>query len=353
VAVIVLFLLPIPLNIVVDPFKIFGGELTPCFVRHADGATFQRMSIVHEAERADPELVVVGSSRVAHLDVELIEELSGLPSYVFSVAGANFYEIRRHFEHYVARKPIKKALVGLDYFMFNPRRRPLAGFDELRLQGGPPPWKDLAVAATHHKALLASAGVLRACFQDWSSGAATESRHDTIPVARAEEGERLDGAIAYATNADMYATDTYRDFGRIAAQLDDLRLMIEIAAREGIELQFFLNPVYYKHWYFIYALGLGASFERWVEEVVRLVPVWAFIGKNSVTTERERFSDTSHYDPVAGRLMLRRMLDDDAEGVPDDFGILLTPDNVEETLAANAAAIEPRIIDELLALIGD
>ena len=80
-------------------------------------------------------------------------------------------------------------------------------------------------------------------------------------------------------------------------------------------------------------------------------PLWDFSGYNAITTEtvpregdlqtRMRwYSDSSHYVPALGRVILDKIFvqpvsaSNMVSGIPDDFGVLLTPATLDTQLAA-------------------
>ena len=78
-------------------------------------------------------------------------------------------------------------------------------------------------------------------------------------------------------------------------------------------------------------------YEDWKREIVKMMPVWDFSGYNSITTEpigeqMNNYQDSSHFYPPIGDLILNRLVGYEEEKVPEDFGILITPENVEAHL---------------------
>ena len=336
-----LYLATILLNVVVDPFDVFGWDFA-CFAAHKNDIVFNRATIIHVAERSDPDLLVLGTSRVMSFGAQRLTELTGESAYVLSVPAGNIYELRRHFEHYSARKSLRRVLLGLDYYTFNPRRGPYEGFDEARLQGQAPPWKDYALVATHQKALYQSLSVLRACIAGTPSGAA---------VSEADETLSLDLALRFGRRWDFYGTPSLDDFEALDAELANLRAIVELANARGIELHLFISPFHYKHWHMIHAAGRGASFAQWKRAMVEIAPLWDFSGSNSVTRDDGNFTDTSHFRSPVAEWIVRRTLDLDQSGVPADFGVWIEPDNVEARLEAELAQLDPAIIEDLVELL--
>ncbi len=67
-----------------------------------------------------------------------------------------------------------------------------------------------------------------------------------------------------------------------------------------------------------------------------MLPLWDFSGYNSITTEpitdMKNFTDRGHYTRKIGDLILNRLFHYQEEKVQDDFGILITPTNIESHL---------------------
>ncbi len=327
------------LNVVVDPFDVFGWNLS-CFAAHKNDIVFNRVTIVHRAERADPELLVLGTSRVMTFEAQELATLAGREAYVLPVPAGNIYEVRRHFEHYTARKSVRSVLLGLDYYAFNPARGPYAGFDEARLQGQAPPWKDHALVATHYKALFQSLKILGACL----TGASAEE-----PV---DEDLRIDLALRFGRRWDFYGSESLEDAEAMRAQIGELRKIVELAAERGIELHLFINPFHHEHWHMIHAVGRGDSFADWKRSLVGLGPLWDFSGSNSVSRDDANFIDTSHYRANVAGWIARRLLDLDQTGVPADFGVWLDAGSLEARLDDEQRQVDPAIVEELRALLG-
>ena len=105
--------------------------------------------------------------------------------------------------------------------------------------------------------------------------------------------------------------------------------------------------------------GLWDESEQWLRTLLRIVqedamrhpdkrPVelWDFSGYNTITTERVPppgdlqttmiyYWETSHYKKAAGDLILDRIFGYAApdRGLPEDFGVRLDPEHIEEHLA--------------------
>jgi hypothetical protein len=116
--------------------------------------------------------------------------------------------------------------------------------------------------------------------------------------------------------------------------LDNFKKIVEICQKKNIDLKIFISPSHAIDLEAIRATGRWEVYERWLREVVKITPVWDFYGYNSITTEpisnnMKNYADNSHYTKEIGDLVLDKILNFQAKKVPQDFGILLTPENVE------------------------
>ncbi|NEN96582.1 MAG: hypothetical protein F6K50_13885, partial [Moorea sp. SIO3I7] len=122
-----------------------------------------------------------------------------------------------------------------------------------------------------------------------------------------------------------------------ASFLNDLQDIVDTCKEKGIELKVFISPSHATQWESLRVTRLWPVFEEWKRRLVEITPVWDFSGYNSITTEAiseemKNYWDSSHYREEVGDLILNRLFSYQAHTVPEDFGVLITPDNVESHL---------------------
>lgn len=123
-------------------------------------------------------------------------------------------------------------------------------------------------------------------------------------------------------------------YGISKSYLKELEIIVNLCKKRGIDCQIFISPSHATHRESLRVSGVWSLFEEWHREVVKIAPVWSFSGYNSITTEPisenlKNYIDPSHYRSEVGDLVLNRILEYNDEKVPDDFGVLLTPENIE------------------------
>jgi hypothetical protein len=78
----------------------------------------------------------------------------------------------------------------------------------------------------------------------------------------------------------------------------------------------------------IYSVGLGETFEYWKKSLADIHPYTDFCTYNKITSNKMNFRDSSHITSKFGKVIFSRIYKDSKNIIPDDFGILITPLNV-------------------------
>lgn len=98
--------------------------------------------------------------------------------------------------------------------------------------------------------------------------------------------------------------------------------LINLSQTHGFSLTFFITP-FYSNFYLNYAEGLLGIKER----LAKLTNYYDFSGINSVTTNNMNYYEESHYRYFVGDMMMKRIFGGTTD-IPDDFGVLVTRQNV-------------------------
>ncbi|MCH4826807.1 hypothetical protein [Planococcus halocryophilus] len=80
--------------------------------------------------------------------------------------------------------------------------------------------------------------------------------------------------------------------------------------------------------------GLLDDYEIWLRDLVSVYGgVWNFMYPNRVTNDINNYYDGHHFYPEIGALISKRLEKGEDADVPEDFGVLVTEDNIDEHLA--------------------
>ncbi|HEY9651832.1 MAG TPA: hypothetical protein V6C95_14290 [Coleofasciculaceae cyanobacterium] len=325
-------------NIIVDPYDVFD---TPNFLNvnsskpHKDknDRLFKALDII----RIKPVTILLGSSRTKQgLDPNhpaLVNNNNHQPAYNLGLNGLNLHEELRYLQHAIAnQKKLTLVIIGIDFFSFNAYLKNQVSFDERRLEKQYLTPKDFINVVFSLNALSASQETIIASIYDKNKDS-DYGENGFMPYRNIKKNEvdwRFKSGIT-----DFF--QNHAQYNLSKEHLEDFKKIVSMCKQNNITLKVFISPSHATQWEAIRATGHWQTFEQWKRELVKITPVWDFSGYNSVTTEpisydMQDYTDNSHYTPKIGNLVLNRLLSYQDEKVPNDFGILITSDNVESQL---------------------
>jgi hypothetical protein len=383
-------------NLIVDPFGRYNlVNIRGLNALRTQAGSHPRLSKLAMVCHDRPEAVAIGTSRVAIGIDPTHPGWGAMLGHVYNLAmpGMGLEEAALTLRHAVfASRRLTLAVVGLDFMMFNANREALTPktenvvFDPQRFVLSE---TDSCFASFLHdfdlwlgpKGLVQSvATVLRQMPEAerkdpnkiviWLSLVRRDGLMDNAKVF--EDRARTGGYRAlfgpggqeryYASVVWLPPPDRNYCFSRDGLNtFETFRDMVRFARQAGIDLRFFIDPLHARMLLAMQYVGLWPVYEEWKRRLVQILaeessesgkpmfPLWDFSGFNTVTTESvppegdlktpvKWFWEPSHYKKETGDLILDRILNYQPSSalLPDDFGILLTPTNIETTLAADS-----------------
>lgn len=324
------------LNWLVDPYDVFN---TPNFLglnhqkpkKDNSDRLFKAVDII----RIKPKVIIIGSSRTKQgIDPGHLNLADPESAYNLAINGPNMYEVLRYLEHAVKNQPdIQEIILGVDFFMFNATLNNQPTFSEERLE------------KTH----IVVSDAINALF---SLDTLTASRETIVASLNTPNGDNSYGENGFMPNRSLDSSTSqwrfeggiklyfrlHSDYQFSQEYLADFQKIVQLCQENNIKLTVFISPSHATQWEAIRATNQWSTWEQWKREMVKMVPVWDFSGYNSVTTEKisedmNNYADNSHYTPNIGNLILDRMFNYQSETLPEAFGVLLTPENIEDNLA--------------------
>jgi hypothetical protein len=386
-------------NIIVDPFWRFDlvsirgfNAQRPIFTSYA------RMAKAGVLCRMRPAQIALGTSR-AEVGIDpsypAWNSVAG-PVYNFALAGLGLKELTMMFGDAVNVSPnLKRATIGLDFLMFNANREAVVfgteviDFDPERFLQSPSDsclrtlWYDVdrylgprglyysyatVVSQRNDKddtSEFAKVGYWTSLYNELGFRDQFDVIDKFVPMrgARSVFGDGQEWA--YADRVWRAGPDKRYCFTR-PGQPDTMQVFrdfVDEIYRSGVDVRLYLEPMHARMMLALQDAGLWPQFEDWKRGMVAIIDeearklnkprlaLFDFSGFNSVTdvslppaNDRSHtvkwFWEPSHYKKAAGDLILSRILDDASpeRPVPDDFGIKLSPDNIEDWLVQTRAA---------------
>lgn len=392
-SLLVVLLLIAGINWFVNPFDIFYSAEIEGFNKYKPAlGRYERLSKAYQVKKLKPDYIILGSSRALAVpaDYLLPDQMNG---FNLALASGSAYEQMRMFQHAHAVNRLKRVVIGVD-------ERLQSDVQQDFLEGR------LAVTPDG----VTRTGLSRDIVQDIIAGLissdALRASLKTIkkqPQAGIEEYLRQDmvervfnagGHRQMFWNMEASILNLYKDAGSGSCyqqgdkdENDDTKArhyfqaMLERAYTDSIDFYVFFSPVHARIYETWCLGGMWGQIENTKRDIVAMVeetaqrfgkkpfPVWDFSGYNSVTTEpvpepgdrkslMRGYWEGSHYSRVTAGFVLDRMFAGGA-AVPDDFGVLLTGENIDEHLRniyqqhVRYAASNPRVIKEIGSLVGN
>ena len=364
-SIISLVLVLVSINLAIDPFATDRWlDITGLNHGKPEAGDHERLVKLFDVYRLKPEAISMGSSRTQfglYIDGA---KWGNTPIYNFGVSGPGIDEVQRLLAHVTAHGKLKKAIIGLDFFMFN------ADF----LQPGVESFNNSALSYPSDlnpfrewTAMLSTAMSLDTLDASWATfqfNQHTQRDMDVLPrTPSPTDPQQYNYRHMFLRQATGYLDGIYfpKSTGRFVFQnaargsmFEHFRQIVRFSYQHHIDARFFISPSNAWQWEVIDAAGLWPQFEYWKRQLVIILneeatlsgrppfPLWDFSGYNSVTTQTvpacgshepmSHYFDSSHYKPAVGQLVLDRALSQNTSSVPDDFGVQITPSNIESDL---------------------
>lgn len=333
-------------NIFIDPYGAISSPIFPGINKlkpeqDEQAQLFKALDIM----RLKPTTVFIGSSTVMRgLEPTHPGLLDDPNAYNLGTFAAHIDDVTRYLKYTIANQPkFKRVVIGIDFFMFNGSSKGELGLIKSR-QEPIFSMQNLLDVIFSLKALEASKLTVVSNLQNSDVTPYFVKGRRTYNPYLSEQPRMLDRfklvIRGYFTNPAFY-----KDYRLTSSLLTELRTINDICKQHNLEVKVFISPVHAAQLEAIRVAGLWPVFEQWKREVVQVMPVWDFSNYDTIATEpisdeMKNFIDSAHYRKEVGDLVLNRLLDYHQQSVPNDFGVLITPANIESHLAKNRSGHE-------------
>lgn len=354
-------LLPVLFNIVIDSNGYFQFPKIARINANKYDIISEYATKLYYARVANPEAIMLGTSRMLVFNPSDIEFYIKKKTYNLSLSGSNIYEQLSYFQYMVTNYDIKYVILSLDFFAYNPDNKHNTGFDERRFDRGylVNDIKDGLLGLQTVKSSIA-------CLRDningkcpdvnWELGFSTWCEKEQ---ALSKIGNTLilrdmkNSMHVFSTDTAAYNSKEFMNPDSISSNLSLLRRIVDTCKERNISLKLYVSPIYNRQFDLIYAMGLGNTYERWKYEIAQIADYYDFTGRNSVTSDKKFWWDTSHLRGIYGRYIFARVFGDNQTDVPDDFGIYMTKDNVRANIEKLHSQVKFDSMKQILRLTED
>lgn len=373
-------------NLIIDPYGMFRlCDISRVNTYKPDIYTRVRLFKAHELLRVKPDSIVLGTSR-SHLGLNPRHKgwaQNSQRPYNLAFDGATTKEMYYFLMHAQAINPLKHVILGLDTYLSTkaiattrPDFDPEILMDQNHLLSG------LRMLLTDFKilnsfdTLINSLKTIRA--QNTGEGQwfaddgqrlgevffrrpsedfqKMSPRYYFDEIDQMEVRYKLEWLIPQSNQFKVYFSAPEKK--DTLTSLDYIRKIIEYCRKEDIDLKIFFTPSHAHQLEISAATNEWAPIENGKREVLKIlsedaarnpekhhIPLFDFSNYSSVTMEplplpdthqeMRYYWDSSHFKENVGDLVLDRLFDfhQSDRPIPEDFGVLLTGNNIEQVLA--------------------
>lgn len=271
----------------------------------------------------DYDAVLLGSSRSTYIDQHAFTAQS---TFNFAVSGMlpAEYPAYLRFARTLRGKPLAEVFIGLDFFSSSRNYANGAAAPERYFATAEKPF--------YRAEMLISADTLKKSRESAANGGRNCDCYDRRNVKHLRRVSAEEHRELLAKDLDHFGGHVYRDYAYdtgLPALWRSLRM-----EHPSTRFTVFTTPVSAALFRELVRAGRLPDLERWLRDAVEAFgEVTDFMGVNSITIADGHYQDGSHFYPETGDLIARRLSHADASGVPADFGVRVTADNLDAHLA--------------------
>jgi hypothetical protein len=356
------------LNVVMDPYMIFGRPRDIGFNARKPAMESQLYLIkTYDVLRSHPRTILLGSSTVGiGLDPESLEWPSELRLvYNLGLPNGTPFAAYRYLQHALAEDSPKLVVLGLDF-------RDIVPIDttpeyDSHLLVNPDGSRNAAIARQHLYDLLWASLSLDTSIDSISalSGNLASDSSDILQGGLYYRGYRdliaEVGSLPLVTLSDFNLSFRYSNVKVDMTPLEDVRAILNLCRERDIAAILIIGPSHVDEQEIFDLAGKWPVLEDWKRRLTTLVAayvrsgmhveLWDFYGYNVYSTESvptdggalHWFINPAHYTHALGDIVLRRIF----ARTDGSFGVRLTPENIEARLRevrqaqANYRAVQP------------
>ncbi len=313
-------------NALVDPFGVFGDPVFHWW--SYDETNNPRAAKISYLEQHHDEYdsYIIGASSTSSFSKEALDRYFDADFYNLIMYGSDMLDVERTCDYLLDHYQVKHLVVNMyisngyryDESNDNPTRRlhqkvsgenPLLFYGRYLLIDPRYSWEKLK-AARRDTFLSQPFDVF-----DEESGAYDKRARDAEPIG--------------AMDQYLKAYPVFQDYPQESRRLEhtdeavgSLRRIQERCREQGVDLLVVSAPAYYDSllWYD------REDVKEFYLKMAEVTPFWDF-SVSSVSQEPRYFYDETHFRNAVGDMALARIFEDDSVYVPEDFGVLVTPEN--------------------------
>lgn len=272
--------------------------------------------------------ILLGSSRSTYISPKSFEDWN---VYNFSASNLSIreYESMIQFADNISKQPVERYIFGVDFFKSSEK--------EASSSSSLTEFEKKVEAPFYRAKTLLSLDLLDYSIKNFEFSRDNNivegrfyNRENTAFAKKLTEHEINDRTAKEIIkfNELFYGTN-YEYFDRYKKIMQDVKNISPTT-----EKIVFTTPISTELFKALVETDLLDDYENWLRDLVDVFGgVWNFMYPNSITNDISNYYDGHHFNPEVGNLIALRLKDKNAESVPEDFGVYVTKENIEQHLS--------------------
>jgi hypothetical protein len=304
---------------------------------------YDRIVKPYDVRRTHPKTIFIGSSRIKQtIDPKLLAGTEFAPAYNAGINGsADYEELNSYLQYYIsADKQLRHVFIeafASAMFSVEPRSRrgtPLKPMMQLGLKEYVADFGSVFFSVNGLNSSIRSAWLNRRSGRDhWVLPAGGSGEDGFAPVALSTTHFSVRNVFNFVLHKTVFRSNRLDPRFAVAAEA-----MIADCRKHGVECRFFLSPLHADVLYALYHLNLWPEVEKLKRTLAALAPTYDFTRYNDLIDERTGpvvyWPEAFHFAPALGKLMTEAMTGVRTANMPENFGVMLDPSNIDASLAA-------------------
>lgn len=322
-------ILVVSINYVVNPFNVFNSNL----LEHPAQRNERFMKIQYlDKNHSRYNSYLFGSSRIGTTNPHTIEKyIPGSKFYNFTISSANLYDYLMHLQYMLEKKyPIKNIYLQIDIRNMESYGNNITDYQ-----------KRLHPNVTHSSLnkfyLQYLFGYFPLNVKDkilYNLNYKQEEKYDLYTSGMWEKTKKEQAMVnnckSYVKNEKSFHQKVKRtkSIVKLEQTMLALRKIKSLCIENNITLYVFTTP----HNQIMMDSFKIDAYLIFLEALSKETKYYDFSGYNSITQDNCNYYESSHYRPLVSKLIAAKIFNDTSISVPDDFGIYITPDNIQHYL---------------------
>ena len=127
-----------------------------------------------------------------------------------------------------------------------------------------------------------------------------------------------------------------------------VKKIVQYCEINDINLYVYISPLYVEHFHAIKEVGLIDEFEHFKRDLVKITDYLDFTGDNSITSDKNNYWDSSHLRIENTEVVMAKLFKDPNFKGYEDFGVFVTPNNIEKHLKEQRDQYKKINLDKIL-----